>query len=97
MAADSIKCSRVHDRSASPRAHRPTRPLWLCRVCAAPWPCSTARLALLREYTADRVSLSVYMAGVMHEAAGDLWRLNPSEPELANLFGRFLAWTRRPA
>ncbi|MBY8871217.1 hypothetical protein K7640_05070 [Micromonospora sp. PLK6-60] len=70
------------------------RPLWLCRVCAGPWPCQPARLLLLLEYRRDRVGLSVYLAGCLFDAAGDLLKLNAKpEPSPAELFDRFLAWT----
>ncbi len=70
------------------------RPLWLCRVCAAPWSCQPARLLLLMEYRRDRVGLSVYLAGQLFEATGDLVRLNPNPaPTPQELFERFLAWT----
>ncbi|NGM14703.1 hypothetical protein [Verrucosispora sioxanthis] len=86
--------------TASRRAHLPLRPLWLCRVCAAPWPCAAARLDLVAEYADDRIALSVYLCAVLHEAAADLYRLNPQDgPDPAALFARFLAWAprRRPA
>lgn len=74
------------------------RPLWLCRVCAAPWPCQPARLALTRDYRQDRVGLSVYLAGRLFDATGDLVTLNPNAvPPPAELFERFPAWTRRRA
>ncbi|RIV32656.1 hypothetical protein [Micromonospora radicis] len=75
---------------------RAGRPLWLCRVCAAPWPCATARLALVAEYAHDRVALSVYLCTVLHDATADLCRLNPADrPDPATLFARFLAWVPR--
>ncbi|MDW3847079.1 hypothetical protein NMK34_10750 [Micromonospora sp. BRA006-A] len=81
-----------------PRAIRPhvaIRPLWLCRVCAGPWPCQPARLLLLLEYRRDRVALSIYMAGCLFDAAADLLRLNPDPgPRPGELFHRFVAWTR---
>ncbi|KWV29456.1 hypothetical protein AWV63_28495 [Micromonospora rifamycinica] len=78
------------------RPHVPMRPLWRCRVCAAPWPCQPARLMLTRDYRRDRVGLSVYMAGRLFDATGDLVTLNPNAvPAPAELFDRFLAWTRR--
>ncbi|MBG6101047.1 MULTISPECIES: hypothetical protein [Micromonospora] len=85
------------DDSATPvpRPHLPLRPLWLCRVCAAPWPCPVARLTLRREYAHDRIGLSVYLCSVLHEAAADLYRLNPHDgPDPAALFTRFLGWAR---
>ncbi|HEY0700329.1 MAG TPA: hypothetical protein VGD43_21305 [Micromonospora sp.] len=77
------------------RPHRALRPLWLCRVCAAPWPCAAARLALRREYADDPVGLAVLMATTLHEAARDLYRLNPNPgPDPAALYRRFVRWTR---
>ncbi|WP_433343713.1 hypothetical protein [Micromonospora sp. CA-111912] len=75
--------------------HLPLRPLWLCRACAAPWPCATARLTLLREYADDRIALLIYLAGLLHEATGHLYTLNPHDaPQPGQLFDRFLAWAR---
>jgi hypothetical protein len=79
--------------------HVALRPLWLCRACAAPWPCPTARLTLLREYADDRVALLVYLGGMLHDAAGHLHTLHPHDgPEPGQLFARFLGWAipRRP-
>nr|WP_091127360.1 hypothetical protein [Micromonospora eburnea] len=74
-------------------AHLPIRPLWLCRACAAPWPCATARLTLLREYADDRVALLVYLGGMLHDAIGQLNRLHPQDgPSPERLFARFLGW-----
>ncbi|MFE9690073.1 hypothetical protein [Micromonospora sp. NPDC005806] len=72
------------------------RPLWLCRVCAAAWPCPTARMLLRVEYRQDRVALSVYLAGCLFDATADLIKLNPN-PGLTpgELFDRFLAWTAK--
>ncbi|MFD2766612.1 hypothetical protein [Micromonospora eburnea] len=82
----------------STRPHLPLRPLWLCRVCAAPWPCAAARLALVTEYATDPVGLNVYLCGVLYEATADLHRLHPDDgPDPAVLFDRFLAWARRRA
>ncbi|WP_446216179.1 hypothetical protein [Micromonospora sp. IBHARD004] len=73
--------------------HVALRPLWLCRACAAPWPCATARLTLLREYADDRVALLVYLGGLLHDAAGHLHALHPHDgPEPGQLFARFLGW-----
>ncbi|MCM0677147.1 hypothetical protein NCC78_20990 [Micromonospora phytophila] len=89
--------SPVHDRQRRTiRPHLPMRPLWLCRVCAAPWPCQPARLLLLMDYRRDRVGLSVYMAGILFDATADLMTLNPNPgPSPRELFDRFLAWTAR--
>ncbi|WP_341717007.1 hypothetical protein QQG74_24110 [Micromonospora sp. FIMYZ51] len=75
--------------------HMPLRPLWLCRACAAPWPCGSARVTLLREYAHDRVALLVYLGGQLHDAAEQLYRLNPNDgPNPKQLFDRFLGWAR---
>ncbi|MEV1059830.1 hypothetical protein AB0I92_21480 [Micromonospora chalcea] len=71
------------------------RPLWICKRCAYPWPCAEARLALLAEYTNDRVALSIYLCGQLHDAAHELHRLNPYEaPSPQVLFARFVGWAR---
>ncbi|WP_431935914.1 hypothetical protein [Micromonospora sp. RP3T] len=78
------------------RPHGPMRPLWRCRVRAAPWPCQPARLLLLMEYRRDRVALSMYMAGCLFDATADLMKLNDNPgPSPVELFERFLAWTAR--
>lgn len=74
--------------------HLPRRPSWLCRVCAATWPCASARMLLRVEYGTDRVALSIYMASQLFDATADLLRLNPDPPpDPQELFTRFLAWT----
>lgn len=81
------------------RRHDPHRPLWLCRACGCPWPCATARLTLLAEYRNSRVALSIYLAGMLYDAVGDLYRLNPCDaPKPGALHERFLGWAapRRP-
>ncbi|MFF0313647.1 hypothetical protein ACFYPH_03215 [Micromonospora sp. NPDC005252] len=97
MAASSVP--PVHDRQRrAVRPHLPMRPLWLCRVCAAAWPCQPARLLLTMEYRRDRVGLSVYLAGLLFEATADLIKLNPNPaPSPAELFARFVGWTARGA
>ncbi len=86
-------CSPVPDRGRRVvRPHVPMRPLWLCRVCAAPWPCQPARLLLLLDYRRDRVALSIHMAGCLFDATADLLRANPNP---ADLFDRFIGWTAR--
>ncbi|MEU7802113.1 hypothetical protein AB0J14_21150 [Micromonospora arborensis] len=82
------------DRSTPQRRpHLPLRPLWLCRVCAGPWPCPVARLTLRQEYADDQIALSIYLCTVLHDAAADLYRLNPHDgPDPAALFTRFLGW-----
>ncbi|MGK5674865.1 hypothetical protein ACSNOB_18730 [Micromonospora sp. URMC 106] len=79
---------------AGRRGHVAARPAWRCRVCAAPWPCQPAKLALRVEYAHDPVGLSVYLCVLLHEAAGDWLRLRPRPPDPAELFARFVGWTR---
>ena len=75
------------------RAHTPIRPLWLCRVCAAPWPCGEARLALLHRWQGDRTGLAHHLTGMYREALSDLTTLNPHDgPSPAEIFRRFLTW-----
>ncbi|WP_405094481.1 flavin reductase [Micromonospora sp. NBC_01412] len=64
-------------RAEPPRPHLPMRPLWRCRACGAEWPCSPARLRLLREYEGCRVSLALYLVVMLNEAVQDAYRLGP--------------------
>ncbi|MEU5668779.1 hypothetical protein ABZ749_00145 [Micromonospora sp. NPDC047753] len=74
--------------------HLPRRPTWLCRVCAAAWPCPLARMLLRVQYGTDRVGLSIYLASQLFDATADLYQLNPEPgPDPRELFERFLAWT----
>nr|MDT0661457.1 hypothetical protein [Micromonospora sp. DSM 115978] len=84
--------------AGQPRPHLPQRPLWLCRVCAGPWPCGPARLALLREHGGDLIYLRMYLASQMHDALRDLIRLHPHDPPTPEAtHDRFLAWAAPPA
>ncbi|GIJ26583.1 hypothetical protein Vqi01_17450 [Micromonospora qiuiae] len=75
------------------QSHLPLRPLWLCRACAAPWPCASARLTLLTDYRNDRITLSIYLAARLYDAVEDLYRLDPQNvPKPAALHDRFLGW-----
>lgn len=74
--------------------------MWLCRVCAHPWPCGASRLALKAEYREEPVGLAVYLCAQLHEAVKDLERLRPFDmPDPNALFQRFIGWTmlRPPA
>ncbi|MGN9811031.1 hypothetical protein ACTMSW_16920 [Micromonospora sp. BQ11] len=88
---------RPHPSHATP--HTPLRPMWCCRACGQPWPCAHARLLLKIEYEDNAVGLSIYLCGLLYEAARDLYRLNPDDgPSPRDLFTRFVAWGpyRRP-
>ncbi|MEV4755403.1 hypothetical protein AB0J86_09850 [Micromonospora sp. NPDC049559] len=79
--------------------HTPSRPLWICRVDAAPWPCAEARLWLTRTHRENPVALYVLLGAALAEAMTDLYRLDAyGAPEPRILFDRFLGWTpaRRP-
>lgn len=67
------------------------RPAWRCRVCAAAWPCSPARLALLTEFVNNRVGLCQYLATQYVQALDDLSRHAPNVPR-RGLYTRFLGW-----
>jgi hypothetical protein len=70
--------------------HSAARPTWDCRVCADPWPCAPARLALRAEL--GETQLRIYGWTVLEEAVGDLPQLTAPQ-----LFRRFLLWTRSPS
>ncbi|MEO3743375.1 hypothetical protein [Plantactinospora sp. B5E13] len=76
--------------------HLPRRPLWSCRVCAAAWPCDTARERLLTEYAHDRVALSVYLCAMLYDATSDLHvRYQSGGPSPQDLYARFIGWVPR--
>ncbi|SCL61889.1 hypothetical protein GA0070606_3520 [Micromonospora citrea] len=75
------------------REHVPTRPTWRCRACGIAWPCSSAKLRLLGEYRQDRVALTVYLATLQAEAAGQLAGLD-QEVDPGELADRFVSWAR---
>lgn len=77
-----------------PRPHLPMRPAWLCRSCAAPWPCSTAQLDLVAEFHGHSVALAFYLAASMYEAMDDTYRLG-GRPAHGALHARFLGWLSR--
>ncbi|WP_327032235.1 hypothetical protein [Micromonospora ureilytica] len=90
----SYRRPKLQDRRWLGSPHRPMRPTWLCRVCAAPWPCQPARLLLGLEYRGDRAGLAVYMAGMLFDATADLLALNPNPgPGPVEMFERFISWT----
>ncbi|MEU8285678.1 hypothetical protein AB0C01_15225 [Micromonospora sp. NPDC048905] len=84
--------------TARPRPHLPMRPAWLCRNCAAPWPCGRAQLDLAAEFYGHSIALAFYLAASMHEAIDDVHGLG-LRPNLPAMHARFLGWlslARRP-
>ncbi|MFG2052332.1 hypothetical protein ACGFIW_33480 [Micromonospora sp. NPDC048935] len=77
-----------------PRPHLPMRPAWLCRNCAAPWPCGPARLDLAAEFYGHSIALAFYLAASMHEAIDDAYGLGLC-PDLPAMHARFLGWLSR--
>lgn len=73
------------------RPHLPLRPVWLCRVCAHPWPCGPAKLALRAEYDKHALSLNIYLADHMIVSLRDLSGIGES-PEVTSHYARFLGW-----
>ncbi|MEU8257290.1 flavin reductase [Micromonospora inaquosa] len=70
-------------------AHLPVTPAWMCGGCGADWPCATRRRELLAEYHRAPVSLALYLAGHLVEAAQDL-----AHVPAGHLHNRFLGWSR---
>ncbi len=75
--------------------HLGVRPTWDCLACGLPWPCATARGKLLAEFGRFPSVMTIYLSAQMYDAVGDLISAGQFAP--ANLFERFLAWTRRPS
>ncbi|MGX7672759.1 hypothetical protein [Plantactinospora sp. DSM 117369] len=69
------------------RAHTHTRPLFRCRACGAPWPCSRARLVLLAMYRDNPGGLRHHLTIRLVVALTDQPRADP-----AALTARFLDW-----
>ncbi|WP_432956149.1 hypothetical protein [Micromonospora haikouensis] len=85
----------ARERPPVGREHLPARPIWLCRVCGGPWPCSPARRRLLHEYADAPVTLAVHLAGLMLEAGEQLNQAYPyTAPSPETLHRRFLGWLR---
>lgn len=82
--------------SATPKhaEHLCQRPVWDCRTCGRPWPCANAKSDLLAEFYKFPSVLQIYMSAQMHDALHDL--TSHGEPVPADLYQRFLSWTRRP-
>ncbi|SIS03672.1 flavin reductase [Micromonospora avicenniae] len=69
--------------------HLPVTPAWTCGGCGADWPCQTRRCELRAEYQRAPVSLALYLAAQLVDAAQDL-----SHVPAGHLHHRFLGWTR---
>ncbi|MET8354836.1 flavin reductase [Micromonospora sp. NPDC005206] len=69
--------------------HHPIKPAWTCGGCAGEWPCQTRRRELRAEYDRAPVSLALYLAAQLVNAAQDL-----ADVPAGHLHRRFLGWTR---
>ncbi|MET7950271.1 flavin reductase [Micromonospora sp. NPDC005324] len=69
--------------------HLPVTPAWMCGGCGADWPCATRRRELLAEYHRAPVSLALYLAAHLVDAAQDL-----AHVPAGHLHYRILGWTR---
>ncbi|TYC06499.1 flavin reductase [Micromonospora sp. WP24] len=67
----------------------PVAPAWTCGCCGADWPCQIRRRELRAEYDRAPVSLALYLAAQLVDAAEDLAHLSAG-----HLHYRFLGWTR---
>lgn len=72
--------------------HVPNRPAWDCAVCGKDWPCDPAREELATEHH-DDIGVRLAMAAWDYFEAFCFDR--PNAPS-ADLFERFIAWTRQP-
>lgn len=77
--------------TAPPRPHLPMRPAWLCRNCAAHWPCGPAQLTLITEFYGHSIALAFYLAASRQEAIDDVYGLG-LRPDPSALHARFLGW-----
>lgn len=71
--------------------HTPNRPGWTCQTCngGKPWPCDPARVRLAEAYGTDKTNLSMFMGSLLTAALTELPNTPPAE-----LFDRFISWTR---
>jgi hypothetical protein len=69
--------------------HMPLRPLWSCAGCGDRWPCGPRQRQLRAEYSGTSVSLAMYLAACMVDAAHDL-----PHASAGLLYDRFLGWMR---
>lgn len=71
--------------------HLPLRPYWRCVACNANWPCYTRRRQMTAEFAGAWVSLGLYLASCMVDAAFDL-----PDRSAGLLYGQFLGWLQPP-
>ncbi|MET8249805.1 flavin reductase [Micromonospora sp. NPDC005197] len=69
--------------------HLPITPAWTCGGCDADWPCHTRRREMRAEYDEASVSLALYLAAQLVDAAQDL-----AHVRAGLLHHRFLGWIR---
>jgi hypothetical protein len=69
--------------------HHPIAPAWTCCGCGADWPCDTRQRELLAEYDGAPVSLVLYLAAQLVDAAQDL-----AHVPAGRMHYRFVGWTR---
>jgi hypothetical protein len=74
-------------RNSSSAEHAAVRPDWTCSCGDRRWPCPDARTLLRR--TTDPCRLAIRATDWMRDAARELSDVTPAE-----LFERFLSWTR---
>ncbi|GIF18552.1 hypothetical protein BJ973_008487 [Actinoplanes tereljensis] len=72
--------------------HLHGRPDWDCRSCRQPWPCASAKANLLVEFRRYPSVLTIYLAGQMYEALGDMLARGETAPP--DIYERFLSWAR---
>ncbi|MEU8424407.1 flavin reductase [Micromonospora sp. NPDC048835] len=70
-------------------SHLAITPGWTCGGCGADWPCPTRRQELRAEYHSAPVSLALYLAAQLVDAAQDL-----AHVPAGHLHYRCLGWTR---
>ena len=70
--------------------HLAQRPSWDCLACDKPCPCGPARERMVGEM--DEVQLAIYAWRTLEDVAADQPTMSAAE-----MFDRFLAWTRRPS
>ncbi|WP_433792698.1 hypothetical protein [Actinoplanes sp. CA-252034] len=70
--------------------HMAMRPSWDCRVCGAPWPCASAKVALSEEYRSFPSLLTLFLMSTYQEAREHLGYLG----QPADLFERIVGWAQ---